>query len=223
MLRWNAIFLSFLLAFSAQAGTVSRLFDFQPHTPAQADQVDAELDNILSTLNGNINSDNLLDGGIATADIASYAVTQAKLGPKGQQISSSSALVESASVLESLVQNMTDNITVISRPVFVGLQASGSGPGGVTYRNGGTAATSNVAYISFNRDQATVNQLMVNARVVSSYLATQNVTVALPCSAFSFIDVPTAGPHNYTASFRVATNDSGVIQVENCKLVVFEL
>lgn len=64
---------------TAIAGTVSRLYDFEPNTKAEADKVDAEFDNIISTINGNINSDNILDGGVATADLASNSVTNAKL------------------------------------------------------------------------------------------------------------------------------------------------
>lgn len=74
------ILLSFLLiALTASAGTVSRLYDFEPGTKAEADKVDAEFDNIISTINGNIDSTNILDGGIATADLGSNSVTTAKM------------------------------------------------------------------------------------------------------------------------------------------------
>jgi hypothetical protein len=69
----------FLLSLSAQAGTVSRLYDFEPGTKAQADQVDAELDNIISTINGNIDTSNLSTGAIDTPNIANSAITTAKL------------------------------------------------------------------------------------------------------------------------------------------------
>lgn len=73
--------LAILLGFSltASAGTVSRLYDFEPGTKAEADKVDAEFDNIISTLNGNINSANILDGGIATADLGTNSVTGVKI------------------------------------------------------------------------------------------------------------------------------------------------
>lgn len=227
-MRLFAILLALLLSLDLQAGTVSRLYNFEADTPAEADKVDEELDNIISEINGNLSSANFLDGGIATADIASYSVTKAKMGPLGHQISSSSAFVERSSQLEAAIQNMTTNLTVVSRPVFVGLMAEdgAAAPGQISYRNGaggGFVATDNAAYITFQRDQATKNMMAINARVVSELVSSHNVTIALPCSAFWFIDTPDPGPHNYTAFFRTATNNNGIIQVENCKLVVFEL
>jgi len=224
MRTWIACLLVLAVFASDAHGVVlSRLYDFQSGTPAESDQVNAELDNILSGINGNLNSDNFLDGGIATADIATASVTQIKLGAKGEQISASSDLVQRSATSEALVPNMVNNITVVSRPVFVGLQSAGgsSAPGRVSYRHNGGGATDNAAYVSFQRDVATVNQVAIGARSITN--STDDIFISLPCSAFSFIDVPSVGPHNYAAAFRVATGDSGIISVENCKLVVFEL
>lgn len=215
------LILAFVFIQTAQAVVVSRLYNFQPDTPAQSEQVDAEFDNIISAINGNINSENITDGGIATADLATASVTQVKLGPKGQQISSSSGVSQRSSVVEALVPNLVANITVVSRPVWVGLQAAGDFPGRVAYRHNGGGATDNSAFISFQRDVATANQAAIGARSVTG--STDDIFQQLPCSAFWFVDVPTPGPHNYAAAFRVATSDSGIITVENCKLVVFEL
>lgn len=68
-----------LFALTANAGTISRLYDFQPGTKAEADKVDAEFDNIIGTVNGNIDSTNILDGSIATADLGSSVVTTVKI------------------------------------------------------------------------------------------------------------------------------------------------
>lgn len=68
-----------LLALPAEAGTISRLYDFEPGTKAEADKVDAEFDNIIATVNGNLDSDNFADGAIATADIAASAVIASKI------------------------------------------------------------------------------------------------------------------------------------------------
>ena len=75
--------------------------------------------------------------------------------------------------------------------------------------------------ITFQRDLATANQSMIAARNITTPSTKQ--FLSLPCSAFWFIDVPTSGPHNYTAAFQVATGDAGTISVENCKLAAFEL
>ncbi len=216
------IFLALFLTTSSEAVVVSRLYDFEPDTPAEADKINSEFDNIISALNGNLNgTDNISAGGIATANLATASVTQAKLGPKGQQISSSSGVSQRSSTLEALVPNMVANLTVVSRPVWVGLQADGVGPGRVSYRHNGGGATDNSAFISFQRDVATANQAAIGARSITG--STDDIFQQLPCSAFWFIDVPSAGPHNYAAAFRTATSDSGIITVENCKLVVFEL
>lgn len=224
-MRYFAIPLLAALLFASTSGAVvvSRLYDFEPDTPAEAEQVNAELDNIISALNGNLESDNLAQNAVATGNIATAAVTQVKLGAKGQQISSSSDTVQRSSTTEGLVPNMTANITVISRPVWVGLQSAGgtSAPGRVTYRHNGGGATDNAAYISFQRDVATANQSGIGVRSITS--STDDIFASYPCSAFWFIDVPTPGAHNYTAAYRIATADSGIISVENCKLVVFEL
>lgn len=225
-MRWTAPLLiaAMLFASSSEAVVVSRLYDFEPDTPAEAEKVNAEFDNIISAINGNLNgTDNIAQSAISTGNIATAAVTQVKLGAKGEQVSDSSGIAQRSSDSAGLVPNLVGNLTVVSRPVFVGLQAAGgsSAPGRVTYRHNGGGATDNAAYVSFQRDVVTVNQIGIGARSITS--AADDIFVSYPCSAFSFIDVTTAGPHNYTASFRVASSDSGIISVENCKLVLFEL
>ncbi len=211
-----------LIPLFAHATTVSRLYTFEADTPAEADQINAELDNIISAINGNLDgTDNIPQNGISTGNIASASVTKAKLGPLGQQISSAPPTASSNSTVLANVPNLTANITVDHRPVWVGLQPSGAGPGRVSYMHGGGGATSNSGIITFNRDFATMNQTAIGARNITA--PTNSVFVSLPCSAFWFLDDPGGGPHNYTAAFQTATNDSGMITVENCKLAVFEL
>jgi hypothetical protein len=72
------LLISLLPAF-AYGTTVSRVTDFVPNTKAEADEVDAEFDNIISAINGNLDSDNIRDGGIATSDLATGAVTEEKV------------------------------------------------------------------------------------------------------------------------------------------------
>lgn len=211
-----------LIPFPAQAVVVSRQYVFEADTPAQADQVNAEFDNILSAINGNLDgATNLSQNAIATGNIATAAVTISKMAALGQQISSPPPSASSSSQNLSLVPNLTANITVDHRPVWVGLQPSGSGPGSVSYLHGGGGATGNSAFITFQRDQATANQTAIGARNLTS--PTNSVLENLPCSAFWFLDVPGAGPHNYTAAFQTATGDNGIVTVQNCKLAVFEL
>lgn len=235
------------LAAPAQAITLSRVTTFEAGTPIEADDMNAELDQIVDAINGNLGLDNLVAGAIATANIATAAVTtdkinnsavttakiadsnvtRAKLGVLGEQISSSTSNVERSSPVELAIPNLTGNLTASGvRPVWVGLMAASSTtgplPGRISYRHTGGGATDNAAYINFRKDFATYNMAAVGGRLPDT--GTADVFVSYPCSTFWFLDpAPTAGPHNYTAYYRIATDDSGIIAVENCKLVVFEL
>ena len=227
-MRLLSLLLAISLAIPASAGTVSRIYDFQPHTKAQAEQVDAELDNLLATINGNIDSVNLNSAAVATANLATASVTHAKMGPLGHQVSGSSGNYERASAVEGLITNLTANITVVTRPVWVGLQPTEDAysPGSISYRHGSGGATDNTAFISFRRAgldgvQATRNMSAIVGRNITN--STNNTLISLPCSAFWFLDEPGAGPFGYHAYARVASGDDGFIKVTNCKLVVFEL
>lgn len=215
-----------LLAMSiprAEAIVVSRITEFETGTPIVADDMNAELDNILSAINGNLSSENLVDNAVATENLGAYSVTKIKLGPLDEEISSSSEAAERVSIADGNVANLTANITVVHRPVWVGLQPAGgdASPGFVSYRNNGFGATPNSAYVGFQRDVVTVSKSAITSRNITT--SSDATYMSLPCSAFWFIDTPGAGPHNYTANFRTATDNNGIIKVENCKLVVFEL
>jgi len=211
-----------LLPIPARAVTVTRLYTFQSGTKIQSDQINSELNNIVSAINGNLDgASNISNLSIATGNIASFSVTISKMGQLGQQITNSPPVASNNTVTLALVPNLSANITVDHRPVWVGLQPSGAGPGRVSYTHGGGGATSNSAIITFQRDLATMNQSVIGARSITN--STNSEFLSLPCSAFWFMDVPAAGPHNYTAAFQAATADNGVVTVENCKLVVFEL
>lgn len=224
-MRQCIVFLALLALLAEPAGAivVSRITEFEAGTPVIADDLNAELDNILSAINGNLSSENLVDQAVATDDLAAYSVTKAKLGPLDEEISTPSAVAERASQTLGNVANMTANITVVHRPVWVGLQpADGTSlPGSVTYRNNGLGATNNKAFVAFTRTGTVINQSGFTSRNVTA--PTNDVYISLPCSSFWFLDDPGAGAHNYTAQFRVATDDDGIVIVENCKLVVFEL
>lgn len=228
--------ISLLLALSAshaEAIVVSRITEFEAGTPVVADDLNAELDNILDAINGNINSDNIVNGAIATADLATASVTTAKINDGavtrakqeavGQQISSSSGNFQTNGEVEAAVTNLSATIITTGRPVWVGLQSAGglTAPGQLHYRNNGSGATGNSAIVSVRRAGATVNQAYVNSRNISS--STSDISIAVPCSSFSFLDTPASGSNSYVVYGRAATSDDGILTVENCKLVVFEL
>lgn len=233
-MRRIALLLLFALLPQVTLGvTLSRITDFEAGTVIEADDMDAELDNILDGINGNIDSTNIVAGGIATANLATasvttakinaLAVTRAKMEAVGQQVSSSSGNAQYSSATEQAVTNLSGTLTTTGRPVWVGLQGAGgtSAPGQVHYRNNGVGATGNSAIISFRRASATINQAMVTARDITN--SSSDVALSLPCSAFWFLDTPSSGANSYEVYGRIATGDSGILSVENCKLVIFEL
>ncbi len=201
MRRLIALFL-FLWTVPAQAVVISRLYDFQPHTKIQAEQVDAEFDNILSAVNGNLDAGNM--------------------SALGQQISTGSGPALFNSTNETLVTNLNASIVVKNRPVWVGLQSTDPySPGRVYLQHNGGGATGNAGYISFHADLVTRNQVAIGTRLTTA----TTVIASYPCSTFWFLDTPTPSlvAHSYTVYARIASADSGMLAVENCKLVVFEL
>lgn len=226
--------LALLFAYPANAVVVSRVTTFESGTPIIADDMNAELDNILSALNGNLSASNLVSGALATANIATAAVTTDKINAGAVTKDKLDTAVSSVttrgsdvspfnSEIEVAIANLSTTIITHGRPVFVGFQASGSTamPGGIRYRSGGIAATTSAAYVSVRRGGATVNMASIAARNVTS--PTNNVNITVPCSSFWFLETPASGSQSYVAFARTATNDNGFLTVENCKLVVFEL
>jgi len=231
-MRWNAfaLVIALLWAASSEAVVVSRQYDFEADTPIIADQLNSELDNILSALNGNLNgTDNIVQNAISTGNIATAAVTTAKiasgnvtkvkLAALGQATSNSSLTRYLSSEQEVQVDTLTASLTPTGRPVWVGLQSIAGVQGRVLVQHNGGGATDNSAFVNFRRDGATANMVAVGVRqtaagAISNY----------PCSAFWFMDTPDGGvSHAYTVWARVATSDSGIVRIENCKLVLFEL
>lgn len=223
----------FLFAAPAHGITVSRITEFEAGTPIVADDLNAEFDNIIDALDGNLNVENFVSLAIATQNIATAsvttdkinngAVTRNKLDSVGQSISSSSGTLDFASEVEAAITNLSATVTTHGRPVWVGLQSAGglSAPGRITYRSNGVAATGSAAFVSFRRAGATVNQAFVGARDITA--PTNDTNISLPCSSFWFLDTPASGSQAYTAHARTATADGGFLTVENCKLVIFEL
>lgn len=228
--------LAALLLFHAEPAhsiVVSRITEFEAGTPIVADDLNAELDNLIDALNGNLNTDNFVSLAIATQNLATAsvttdkinagAVTRAKLAAVGQSISSSSSVFDTNSEVEVEVTNLSTTLVSTGRPVWVGLQSAGgaSAPGRIIYRSNGIAATGSAAFVSFRRAGATVNQAFVGARDITA--PTNDTNISVPCSTFWFLDVPASGSQAYTTHARTATGDNGFLTVENCKLVVFEL
>lgn len=234
-----------LVSFQSNAGTVSRLTTFEPNTKAQADEVNAEFDNIISTINGGIDSTNITDGSIATADvaasaitavkIASYTITQVKMGSVGQQLSS---LVSNTSVVGLSTANIaTVTLSTYGRPVFVGLVPSSTASSDTSQiiisrttaeLNTGTLAVGNIL---LTRDTQAGTSTHITRWLPSTFAAatqdTANPTAntlraGFPPGGFWTIDPVGAGTWTYV--IRGSGNNSGTtIQFSNLKLIALEL
>lgn len=229
MLRSASLFIIMALALPAHGGTISRLYDFEPDTPAEADKVDAELDGIIDEINGNLNGDNIAQNAISTGNIATAAVTTAKiasgsvtyvkLSALNRATSDTSLIRFFSSTTETQVEGMSAQITTSGRPVWVGLRAVPVLPGRILVQHNGGGATDNAAYVSFRRAGSSVNSSGIGVRESAA-----GDIASYPCSTFNFIDQPDGGvAHTYTLGLRVATADSGIVRIENCQLDIFEL
>lgn len=214
--------LALILAQAANAVVVSRITDFEAGTVIEAEDVDDEFDNILSAINGNLNgTDNIVTAGIATANLATASVTRIKMGPLEQATSNSSLTSYFSSSTEVAIDGLSASITPAARPIWVGLQSIPGTQGRILVQHNGGGATDNASYINFLRDGATANMAAIGMRQSGA----QTNYLSVPCSSFWFMDVNagTGTSRTYTVRARIATLDSGMVRVENCQLVLFEL
>jgi hypothetical protein len=244
-MKYLSIIFLILLSLRAEAGTVSRLTDFTPGTKAEADEVDAEFDNIISTLNGNINSVNILDGGIVTADLAtasvtadkitSYTITQVKMGSLGQQLSS---LISSQSVTGFSTENAASvTLSTYGRPVFVGLipsSAASSDTSTIVVSNTiadtgiGTNAVGNML-LARNTQAGTSSHVTrwlpsIFAAATADLASSPNNTLRSGFAPGQFWTIDPVDAGTWTYVLRISGNTTGsVITLRNLKLIAFEL
>lgn len=217
----------------ASAGTVSRLYDFEPGDVIRSSEVDAEFDNILSTLNGNINTVNILDGGVATADIGTAAVTDSKIAslPWATGNIATHAISKQKMAVVNVTEATNDTgdfsfaatssavtlthvvITTLGRPVMIAFDGNGSGSGNwnLGAQDVSTIVSNDEFGVFLERNSATRDLVLI----VGS-------GVGIPCSSLRWIDQPAAGEYIYTIKVRSNTT-SGSDYIRNCKLKAWEL
>lgn len=224
-----ALIAALIFAAPAGAGTISRLYEFEADTPIVADELNAELDNIISTVNGNLDSSNIAQNAIATGNIATAAVTTAKiasgsvtyvkLGPLNRATSNTTLTQFFSSQTEVQAEGVSVSVITSGRPIMVRLAPVRYLPGRVLVQHNGGGATDNASYLNIRRNGSNAGLFPIGQRTTSA-----GGIVAYPCSAFSFVDHPDGGVAQiYTLWARVATSDSGIVRIENCQLDLFEL
>lgn len=235
------IALLLLFSLSADAGTVSRLYDFEPNTKAQADQVDAELDNIISTLNGNIDTENLSTGAFGTSSLANYSVTSIKLatGSVTAEKMAASSVTNSNLGTANLARSsatgafsitsaegeqtfVTASLTTYGRPISVAMRPDQSSATKTRYSYFTVTSSASTSYFGeiFVFLDGTLKSNTAFSQVGD--VGTTNGEL-LPCQAMisDTFDGVAAGAHTVTASIKVDTANSRA-SVINCKLEIWE-
>lgn len=167
----------------------------------------------------------IADANVTTAKIADAAVTQAKRAALGHQISSDINFSTSSTTFVD-VTNATISITTTGRPVYLGLIP------------GSNAATGSPSILQLTKPSPTVgsfvqSQIKALRGTTSVYVEeftlvpgldvtnTFEITARLPASAVWFIDMPSAGA--YTYKLQALCNSITDFQINNCKLIAYEL
>lgn len=159
-----------------------------------------------------VTSAKILDGTIATADLADASVTPAKRAALGQQVSSSSSTFFTTSTSFADVTNLSVSITTTGRPVWVGLVADGSAnPAHIGSGDPGAASPS--AIFQILRDASAV--------AVFDFVGI-GLTLFVPPSSVSHIDVPAAGTYTYKLQAK-GPGSSIRAYAEYVKLIAFQL
>lgn len=220
---------------TANAATASVTYTFSSGQKIVASQINQNYNDILGAINGNLNSDNLLDGGVATADLASSAVTtakiadsnvttakiadsgvtQIKLGAANYTLATGSGVAASFAATGS-VTLFTPVITKVSRPIVVSIEPA-------PYSVGSRA---NLQRVAGGAGSTAEFFLEVNGATKTSVLVgggSSADTLIVPCSGLlHYTDVEgSAGDRVYTLKALALGADNWTMR--DCRLVVREL
>ncbi len=224
-----------LLLFSApaMAGTVSRLYDFEPNTKAQADQVDAELNNIISTINGNLDTSNLAIGAFGTSNIKNYSITTIKLVTDSvttakiadgavtpSKLSTANYVTASISNgmtitgTSGIAQIASATITSYGRPIVAKLTRKGVTASNILVTGSGTFST-----VTYEMFLDSVRMGYVTRQYYG--LAATPWSLYTPCTDVGeFVTTPAPGSHTVTASAYMQFSNG--ITFFGCALSLFE-
>ena len=153
-----------------------------------------------------IDTANIASNAITTAKITDANVTRAKLAAVGQQVSGSSGSFSTTSTTGVSVTNLTFSLTTSGRPVRLFLQSAS----GAT--NPAWGATSGTATIIITRGGVAIDGgIAVHSSAVGGYFTPQTV---------GCLDVVAAGTYTYDVILK---NSGGTSICQQCVLVGYEL
>lgn len=158
----------------------------------------------------------LLASSVALASyvIPNGSVTRPKLAALGQITSLSSGNYSlTGTTGQAAVTNLSVTLTTTGRPVMVILEPDGTtntGAVSITWAGGSSSPLA----LAFKRGSTSIG--------INGLFPSSSATIWAPCSAFSFIDTPTAGTYNYTANVKLG-NSGDSVGVSNCILMAYEM
>jgi hypothetical protein len=230
------IFSAVYSAKDSDAATASVTYAFSAGQKIVASQVNQNFNDILGAINGNLNTDNILDGGIATADLASNAVSNAKIADDSvtsakildgtiatadiathavskiklaqQNIASSSSTTGSFTIgaSGSIVSFASASITTVGRPVHVMLHGDGGSASSLISEGAGGQLA-----VRIEENFATKDIVIIEAGAGGG--------VSVPCSSIHWVGQPAAGTYEYILR---ASSAVGAAAITNCRLKVWE-
>jgi len=157
--------------------------------------------------------------GNASHDVVTRA-TGTSVGVRGVGISSSSSTFSSSSGTYVDVTNLSVTLTTSGRPVIITLIPDTTTGGGtiaaVENSGGGTTVRADFKAL---RDSTDIGEATIQNVVAGN--GSNNLNLFVPGSSLLFLDAVGAGTYVYKLQGKIATGD--VFQVNNCKLIAYEL
>ncbi len=217
------------------AATASVTYTFSSGQKIVASQMNQNFNDILGAINGNLNTDNISDGGIATADLASSVVTTVKLAND----SVTSAKIIDASVATADIAQHAVSASKLAQANIVTADVTPFGAGQdqncVVASASITLAVDRPVLIMFANKTGVSDygnssgswEVQTSFRLAG---ATQSTVEAAGsnslnscASYFHYIDQPGVGTHAYTFLNTLCPSIQTTSQFRNCKLILEEL
>jgi len=227
-----------LCAAYASATTLTRPYgstDYAGGQKAVGSKVNTEFDTIVNWLNGgNISSTYIATGGIATANIASFAITNAKLATSTLTVTSSSSVYTTTSNVPATVTNLSTTYTSTGRPLAISLEAYPGTYvlGGVnTYASGvlpiSSGTNASAGSLFFVKDSSTTAHFPLFNMLTSGVVGGATAYNAIPyqCADFKYTETGLTSGVTYTFELKASaySGSSDGVSVINCRLVVREV
>ncbi len=178
-----------------------------------AGKIAADAVTTVKILDLNVTTGKIANLGVTTGKLADGAVTQAKRAALGQVITGLSS-GNFLTTITSDVTNVSETIVTTGRLVFIGIIPFDSNGGQIGVIKNST--TSNYGIFSIKRDGAVIYSTKIGVAG-----ATAGLDLSLPPSTIWFVDIVSAGSHEYKLSAEPLAGST--MYAINCGMVLYEL